>query len=219
MSFDGRNHRGFALAGPIYGHPNACAVGNGASIALAQGYAFGQTQARRLFEQTYRLHLDTPGVYSPNTSEISATTWVSIGRANRYIPAHATHALFDLWASVTGGQSTSVYARIRIYDGVTSYTGDSVNQVLDARPGAELEYGSEASRSTANRALTELRILSSYGGSSLVHLRGSVSLASVALPDDLEINVEAYAVDADTEAVAIPLHPYVTGAWWEVVGG
>lgn len=216
MSFDGRPHRGFALAGPIYGHPNACAVGNGVSIALAQGYCFGQTQARLIGIQTTRLNVDTPGVYTTNAGESETTVRTTLARFKRYVPTHATHALFDVWCAVLGGESTSVYARITANDGVTTANGTEVNQVLDARAGSELEYGSDVSRQRGNAALTEIRIGASYGGAALVHLRGSVSLATNTLGQSVSFSVEGYAVDADTETVAVRLHTYLAVAWWEI---
>ena len=213
MSFDERAHRGYQLIGPVLHHSNACAVGSGLSLALAQAYCFGQTQARLIGTQTYRLHLDAPGIYTGETPQFSVTNWVDIARFKRYLPTHAATGLFEIWGRVAGEVTALVSARIIVH----TETGDAFSQEVSAGTTlAGLIYGSDASRAEANRALYD-QLVTPYSGATLFNLRGSVDLSplSGSLGSKLVVTVQAKCVDAETAPDAVARQPDLVQARWE----
>ena len=213
MSFDERAHRGYQLVGPPFHHSNACAVGNGLSIALAQAYCFGQTQARLIGTQTYRLHLDAPGIYTGETPQFNVTGWVDVARFKRYLPVHAATALFEFWGRVAGEVTATLSARIK----VSTETGETFSQEVSAGTTlAGLVYGSDAARAEANRSLYD-QLVTPYSGATLFNIRGSCDLAALSgsLGSKIVVTVQAKCVDAETASEAVACHPDIVQAWWE----
>lgn len=212
---DGRIYNGFQLGYPIGNHPNACAVGTALAVATAQAYCHEQHHGNLIGVQTSRMHLDAPSIYANAEDTFASADWVDVASWKRYIPGQATAIGFSLWFRMVAWYQHRVLARVKC----STATGEEV--FVDIQPsGVERSTigGSDQSRAEANRALYE-RLNAEWAGWTVGSLSGEVSLSGLTLDQRLTVTVQAYAVDSETELVAVRMRPEVVTAWWGVADG
>lgn len=202
MTFDGRYHRSWVLCPPYPGHPHAPSIGDGLSICLEQGYAYGLSAGRICGTQTYRFHEQRRAFYD-SSYYFGRTTWVDVARFVKYIPAHATHILFEAIGRIYPVATTTAHQRVVVTDGVDTETGDDFT----------VEWGARGTQVMGSYDTED--DIDPFGFSTvLARTLGFVDVTGLSLGAELVITVQAYAVESGNASNAATYHPEMYTAWW-----
>ena len=187
MTFDGRAYTGAAFIPPTAYHPNAPAVGHAAFSAMVSAYVASRYRGQLLGQQTYAQRWR----YQAVAPSFSQTSYVDLAEfLNVHLPAHATHVGADVWfAHALGEETARATVRVVVTEGGNTDTGNPTTLELEGE-----------------------RVHAVWEGFSIFRAQVEVTLANVARPNPVRVQVQGYAQEP-VALTAREILPIMATAW------